>query len=83
MQWRAIAITFLLVVHCVLLAAVLLGVADFADYTVDDLMPWITCLVLSEGDKMKCAPEASKLGPSEVTLLASFIMLIVSQLNPI
>ncbi|KAL4733412.1 hypothetical protein BDV11DRAFT_213946 [Aspergillus similis] len=61
LQWRAI------VTSCLVLGSP-------GQYSEEDLMPWISCLVVTEGDKHACNAEASAIGPDKKTGVSSVAM---------
>lgn len=80
MQWRAIVITVLILVYVVYLASVLMRMRHLDEYPRGARRKWFECLARTNGDKEKCLPLASDLGPTEPELLAILYMLILSGL---
>ncbi|KAL4751776.1 hypothetical protein BDW72DRAFT_212549 [Aspergillus terricola var. indicus] len=71
LQWRAIVTSCLLVVFVAHVAHVNLKMGGPGRYSEEDLMPWITCLVVTEWDKHACSDEASAIGPDKKTGVSS------------
>ncbi|PTU24608.1 hypothetical protein P175DRAFT_0426348 [Aspergillus ochraceoroseus IBT 24754] len=78
LQWRAIAIVCLIIFHVAFLAGALLRVGTPADYSLEQVTPWLVCLMTSHGESEPCLSEASGLGPSQGTALAAWILLSLS-----
>lgn len=78
MQWRAIMITFLVMVYVCYLAAVLMQLHRFDQYPTSARHAWFKCLASSRGDTTACGSFARALGPSEPELFAVLYMLEVS-----
>lgn len=81
LQWRGIAIVLLIVADLVFFAVVFV----FMDNTEIELMrsttkaiPWVECLIASEGDKNRCLNLAGALVANEATVMAVLILLSVS-----
>ncbi|KAL4759130.1 uncharacterized protein BDW70DRAFT_161911 [Aspergillus foveolatus] len=75
LQWRAIAVSCLLLVFVAYVGNVNLRWGSSALYSEEDLMPWISCLVATDGDKHACSDEASAIGPDKKTGLSSVTMI--------
>ncbi|KAL4814772.1 hypothetical protein BDW67DRAFT_192006 [Aspergillus spinulosporus] len=71
LQWRAIATSWLLLVFVAYVGHVNLKYGGPGQYSEEDLMPWISCLVTAGGDKHACSDEASVVGPDKKTGLSS------------
>jgi hypothetical protein len=86
LQWRGIAVVITIIINVVFFAIVFISMDNSAKPTPENLkkgQPWILCLVLSEGDKTKCAAEASSLGPSETAVMAVLVLLSVLPTCPL
>jgi hypothetical protein len=82
LQWRAVVVSCLLLVFVAYVAHVNLKWGSAAQYSEEDLMPWISCLVATEGNKHACSDEASAIGPNKKTGLSAVTMISVCPLSP-
>ncbi|KAL3462499.1 hypothetical protein BJX64DRAFT_299560 [Aspergillus heterothallicus] len=78
MQWRAALIAGLIVFHAAFMAQALLSAGDSTSYLLDEVMPWIICLLDAEGDKDQCLHIASRFGPSEEVTMVAWTFLALS-----
>lgn len=81
LQWRGIAIVLLVIADVIFFAVVFVTMDNGSQMDAARLkkaLPWLTCLVLSGGQKNKCLPEAKGLVESESVVLGVLIMLGVS-----
>ncbi|KAL2811747.1 hypothetical protein BJX63DRAFT_267159 [Aspergillus granulosus] len=76
LQWRAIAIVCLIIFHVAFLANVLLSVGSPDDYSLDEVLPWLACLMTAD-DYQECLEHAAGLGPSEAMTMAAWVLLPV------
>lgn len=83
MQWRAILITFLVMAYVCYLAAVLMQIRRFDEYSPSARLAWFKCLAKSKGDTTQCSHLTSAIGPSEPELFAVLYMLEVSLSFPV
>lgn len=77
LQWRAIAIAFLILFYVAFVAAAVLRWADREQFSDEELKPWIDCLVQANGDKKACISEAKAVGPNSDTAVAALSLLAV------
>lgn len=77
LQWRAMAFVSLIIFHIVFLAQVSLGLPSPGDYESEDVMPWMGCLIETNGDAKACVRYAVDLGPSKEMTMAAGIILSV------
>ncbi|KAL3460084.1 hypothetical protein BJX64DRAFT_278699 [Aspergillus heterothallicus] len=77
LQWRAIAIVCFIIFHVAFLAHVLLSVGSPEDYSLDEVLPWLTCLMTAD-DYEDCLDHASGMGPSEKITMAAWVLLPMS-----
>lgn len=77
LQWRAVLIAALIVFHTAFMAQALLRAGDVTTYSLDDVMPWITCLLDSGGNPDECLSYAKQLGPNGKTVMAAWCLLAV------
>jgi hypothetical protein len=78
LQWRGVALVSIIIANVIYFAVVFIELDNAAAPTaqnVENATPWLLCLVESRGDREKCHPEASAIGPNEATLLAVVILL--------
>ncbi|KAL2829380.1 hypothetical protein BJY01DRAFT_255023 [Aspergillus pseudoustus] len=78
MQWRAVVIAALIVFHAALMAHALLSAGDATTYSLDEVMPWVVCLLDAEGDKDQCLHIASRFGPGKELTMAAWTLLSLS-----
>jgi hypothetical protein len=81
LQWRGIAVVLTILGNVIFFAVVFLTLDESARKTPQNIAryrPWLLCLVLNKGDKLKCAPLAATTGPSEASTMAVLIMLAMS-----
>ena len=85
MQWRSIALSVLIIVECLYFGLVYVAQTRAGKKAgklqhVPQIQAWITCLVMSGGDKEKCLRLARPLGIEESTVVASLFIVSVSKL---
>lgn len=83
MQWRSIALSVLIIIECLYFGTVYVaqtraGREAGKPEHVPQIQAWITCLVMSTGDKAKCLHLAAPLGINENTVVASLFIISVS-----
>ena len=83
MQWRSIALSVLIIIECLYFGTVYVaqtraGREAGKPQHVPQIQAWITCLVVSEGDKEKCLHLSAPLGIDENTVVASLFIVSVS-----
>lgn len=79
LQWRAVLIAALIVFHTAFMAQALLRAGDATTYSIDEVMPWIICLLDSMGSSEECASYAAHFGPNGKTTMAAWCLLAVCQ----
>ncbi|KAL4922635.1 hypothetical protein BDW62DRAFT_435 [Aspergillus aurantiobrunneus] len=75
LQWRAIAIAFLVLLYVVYVAQAVLRYGDPGRYSHAKLQPWVDCLVQTRGDKEACSDEAARIGPNQATAVSALALL--------
>lgn len=78
LQWRGAALILVIIGNVIFFAVVFIDLDKQLAVTPENMkkaMPWLMCLISSEGDKQKCAKEIEKIGPNQATLLALLILL--------
>ncbi|KAK2785353.1 hypothetical protein FQN53_007793 [Emmonsiellopsis sp. PD_33] len=83
LQWRGIAVVLTIIGNVIFFAIIFLSLDSSAKRTpelIAKAQPWIFCLALSKGDKTKCAPQASGIGPNEASIMAVLVLLSMSGL---
>ncbi|KAL2375335.1 hypothetical protein RJZ57_000171 [Blastomyces gilchristii] len=81
LQWRGIAVVLTIIANVIFFTIIFLSLDNSARRTPElakKSEPWIFCLVLSKGDKNKCAHLASSLGPNEASIFAVLVLLSLS-----
>lgn len=81
LQWRGIAIVLLIIADVVFFAVVFVFMDDTENSIVKNpgrSLPWLACLVKTQGDKNTCLPLASNLVVNEATVTAVLLLLSVS-----
>jgi hypothetical protein len=81
LQWRGACIVIVIIAEVVFFSVVFVSMDNSTqvnDSLIQKATPWLTCLVLSQGDKNKCLPLARPLVKSEGVVLAVLIVLGVS-----
>ncbi|PGH11103.1 hypothetical protein AJ79_05048 [Helicocarpus griseus UAMH5409] len=81
LQWRGIAVVLAVIGNVVFFTVIFLSLDNIAKRTPEQTAkakPWILCLVLSKGDKTKCAPQAASQGPNEASIMAVLVLLALS-----
>ncbi|KAI9933746.1 hypothetical protein ASPWEDRAFT_105538 [Aspergillus wentii DTO 134E9] len=71
MQWRAIAIVVLVLIHVVFMAIAFQTLHLPEHYSLAEVRPWFQCLINSNGDKNECLSYAKHLGPSRVMCIVA------------
>ncbi|KAI6913245.1 hypothetical protein KC318_g11380 [Hortaea werneckii] len=79
LQWRSIVLSILVIIETVFFGAVYVAAATAVDATRrptkrPDVLRFLVCLIVNEGDKDACLPFARSLGLGERTVIASFYM---------
>ncbi len=78
LQWRSNLLVLVILAN-VLIFAVIFIKADkdlkVTEENIEKATPWLGCLLLNKGDKLKCVDEAKKFGPNKATLLALLFLL--------
>lgn len=77
LQWRAIAIVFLILFYVAFVATAVLQWGNRGQFTDEQLKPWVDCLVQAKGDKKACIAEAKRIGPNSATAVAALALLAV------
>ncbi|OJJ60236.1 hypothetical protein ASPSYDRAFT_57674 [Aspergillus sydowii CBS 593.65] len=75
LQWRAIAIVFLILFYVAFVATAVLQWGNRGQFTDEQLKPWVDCLVQAKGDKKACIAEAKRIGPNSATAVAALALL--------
>ncbi|KAL2814689.1 hypothetical protein BDW59DRAFT_176390 [Aspergillus cavernicola] len=75
LQWRAIAIACLILLYVVYVAQAVLRFRDPAQYSSNELQPWITCLTNTKGNKQACLNYANQLDPNQATVVSALALL--------
>ncbi|PLB46027.1 hypothetical protein P170DRAFT_364181 [Aspergillus steynii IBT 23096] len=78
LQWRGVALVLIIIGNVIFFAVVFIDMDKQLAVTPENMkkaMPWLVCLVSSEGDKQKCTKEIEEVGPNQATLLAVLILL--------
>ena len=81
LQWRGIAIVLLVIADVIFFAVVFVTMdngSQFNEAQMKKAVPWLTCLVLSGGQKNKCLPQAKDLVEKESVVLAVLVTIGVS-----
>ena len=81
LQWRGIAIVILVIADVIFFAVIFVTMDNGSQFTPAEkakALPWLTCLVLSGGEKDECLPQAKDLVEKESVVLAVLVMLGVS-----
>ena len=84
LQWRGIAIVLLVIADVVFFAVIFVTMDNGSQLTgaqMQKALPWLTCLVISGGQKNECLPRAKDLVERESVVLAVLVMLGVSILT--
>ncbi|KAL8714842.1 MAG: hypothetical protein Q9220_001355 [cf. Caloplaca sp. 1 TL-2023] len=77
-QWRGIVVVIIIIVNVVFLAVVFVSMDNTEQAVMRNFgkaQPWLTCLVLSGGDKNACLSKVKGLTTSEPTVMAVLILL--------
>ena len=80
LQWRGLAIAILVLVDVIFFSVVFVVLDNHTQKEIqnpESFVPWLTCIVLTGGDKGKCLPEAEGLVVNQPTLIATLLMLAV------
>ncbi|KAI9930126.1 hypothetical protein MW887_011936 [Aspergillus wentii] len=78
LQWRGVALVLIIIGNVIFFAVVFIKLDNAVtpnEANVKKAIPWLLCLVTTEGDRKACAKKAEVLGPNEATLLALLILL--------
>ncbi|KAL4910565.1 hypothetical protein BDW74DRAFT_184444 [Aspergillus multicolor] len=75
LQWRAIAISCLILIYVVYVAQAVLRWGDPQQYSDEELQPWIDCLIQAKGDKTACRDEADTIGPNQKEAVSALALL--------
>lgn len=78
LQWRGVAMVFIIIANAILFAAVFITLNDSSKKTPENfkkIFPWLLCLAFTKGNKGTCQKLAKGHGPSETTILAVMILL--------
>jgi hypothetical protein len=81
LQWRGVAVVLLVIADVVFFAVIFVTMDNSSQIDparIKKTLPWLTCLVLSGGQKNECLPQATGLVESESVVMAVLIMLGVS-----
>jgi hypothetical protein len=81
LQWRGIAIVLLVIADVVFFAVIFITMDNGSQVTparMQKVLPWLTCLVLSGGQKNECLQQAKELVERESVVLAVLVMIGVS-----
>lgn len=84
LQWRGATIVLLIIAEVVFFSIIFVSMDNSAQVN-DDLIerakPWITCLLLTGGDKDRCLPQAQDLVKPEGIVIAVLVCLGVSHVS--
>ena len=85
LQWRSIVLSIFVIIETVFFGAVYVAAARAVDATRrptkrPDVLRYLVCLIVNEGDKDACLPYTKSLGLRERTVIASFYMSAVRRL---
>ncbi|KAJ5105069.1 hypothetical protein NUU61_002416 [Penicillium alfredii] len=78
LQWRGVTLVLIIIANVIFFAVAFIDLDRAVEPNAANTQhakPWLTCLVLSGGDKAQCRNSASAIGPNEATLLAVVILL--------
>ncbi|KKK21523.1 hypothetical protein P175DRAFT_0217589 [Aspergillus ochraceoroseus IBT 24754] len=75
LQWRAIAIACLILSFVVFLGQAVLRFRSPAEYSVQDLAPWVHCLIRANGDASACLGYTNWIGSNETTSMIALCLL--------
>ncbi|KAL2871178.1 uncharacterized protein BJX67DRAFT_377781 [Aspergillus lucknowensis] len=75
LQWRAIAIAWLILLYVVYVGQSVLRFRGASEYPYEELKPWIDCLVRSRGDQEACLEPAAKIEPNQATVVSALALL--------
>jgi hypothetical protein len=81
LQWRGVTIVLLVIADVIFFAVVFVTMDNGSQVNAAEMqraLPWLTCLVLSGGQKDECLPQAKDLVERESVVQAVLIMLGVS-----
>jgi hypothetical protein len=81
LQWRGVAVVILVIADVIFFAVVFVTMDNGSQVNVAETqkaLPWLTCLVLSGGQKDECLPKAKDLVERESVVLAVLILIGVS-----
>ena len=82
LQWRGIAIVLIIIADVVFFSVIFVALDNKTQAETQDVakvQPWLSCLLLSGGNKNACLDKASGLVINEATVLAVLILLSVSR----
>ncbi|KAI4233762.1 MAG: hypothetical protein L6R40_006994 [Gallowayella cf. fulva] len=77
-QWRGIVVVIIIIVNVVFLAVVFVSMDNTEQAVMENFgkaEPWLSCLVLSGGDKNMCLDKVKGLTTSEPTVMAVLILM--------
>ncbi|KAL8951972.1 MAG: hypothetical protein Q9222_002095 [Ikaeria aurantiellina] len=77
-QWRGIVVVIIIIVNVIFLAVVFMSMDNTEQSVMRNFgkaQPWLTCLVMSGGDKNACLSKVKGLTTSEPTVMAVLILL--------
>jgi hypothetical protein len=81
LQWRGVAVVLLVIADVIFFAVVFVTMDNGSQVNAGDTqkaLPWLTCLVLSGGQKNECLPHAKDVVERESVVLAVLILIGVS-----
>jgi len=81
LQWRGVAVVLLVIADVIFFAVVFVTMDNGSQVNAAEMqkaLPWLTCLVLSGGQKDECLPQAKDLVEKESVVLAVLVSIGVS-----
>ncbi|RAK80953.1 protein gprM [Aspergillus fijiensis CBS 313.89] len=78
LQWRSVTLILIIIGNVIFFAVVFIEMDNKLAMTpanAELFLPWVACLVATEGDKQKCFSEVKHVLPNQATLLAVLILL--------
>ncbi|KAA8646969.1 hypothetical protein EYZ11_000127 [Aspergillus tanneri] len=78
LQWRGVALVLIIIGNVIFFAVAFISMNNQLQMTPDTLeksLPWLMCLVETEGNKAQCSKYLKEIGPNEGILLAVLVLL--------